>query len=109
MTDEKITTVPINITDNKDGTFTVEYEPKTPGVYTVQVFVSKEEVPVSPIKVKVETNYDISKVTVKGLDKRKFTHRQFRINVSLHIGNLQMLARVPLLIPLGIKTNPLLY
>ncbi|XP_053377764.1 filamin-A-like isoform X5 [Mercenaria mercenaria] len=68
LTDDKGKDVPCNTIDNKDGTFTVEYEPKTPGTYTVQVYFATKEVPQSPIKVKVESSIDLSKVTVKGLE-----------------------------------------
>lgn len=71
LTDDKGKDVPCNTIDNKDGTFTVEYEPKTPGMYTVQVYFATKEVPQSPIKVKVESSIDLSKVTVKGLETRK--------------------------------------
>lgn len=72
LTDDKGKDVPCNTIDNKDGTFTVEYEPKTPGTYTVQVYFATKEVPQSPIKVKVESSIDLSKVTVKGLETRKW-------------------------------------
>lgn len=73
LTDERGKDVPVNTIDNKDGTFTVEYEPTTVGVYTVQVFFAEKEIPTSPIKVKVESSIDLSKVTVKGLDTRKLS------------------------------------
>ena len=72
LTDEKGKDVPVKTTDNKDGTFTVEYEPKSVGVYTVQVYFATKEIKASPIKVKVESSIDLSKVTVKGLETRKF-------------------------------------
>ena len=71
LTDDRGKDVPVNTIDNKDGTFTVEYEPTTVGIYTVQVFFAEKEIPASPIKVKVESSIDLSKVTVKGLDTRK--------------------------------------
>lgn len=72
LVDDRGKDVPCNTVDNKDGTFTIEYEPKTPGTYTVQVYFAGQEVPQSPIKVKVESSIDLSKVTVKGLETRKF-------------------------------------
>ena len=72
LVDERGKDVPVQTTDNKDGTFTVEYEPTTPGMYTVQVYFAEKEIPKSPIKVKVESSIDVSKVTVKGLDTRKW-------------------------------------
>ena len=71
LVDERGKDVPVKTVDNKDGTFTVEYEPTTVGMYTVQVYFAEKEIPKSPIKVKVESSIDLSKVTVKGLDTRK--------------------------------------
>ncbi|BFZ08117.1 hypothetical protein BsWGS_11156 [Bradybaena similaris] len=68
LTDERGVDVPVKTIDNQDGTFTVQYEPKTPGVYTVLVYFANKEVPQSPIKVKVEPSIDISKVRVVGLE-----------------------------------------
>ena len=72
LTDERGMDVPVKTTDNQDGTFTVEYEPKTPGKYTVLVLFANKEVPQSPIKVQVEPNIDVSKVKVVGLEPSKF-------------------------------------
>ncbi|XP_052780237.1 filamin-A-like isoform X2 [Mya arenaria] len=68
LVDERGKDVPCNTIDNKDGTFRIEYEPKTPGMYVVQVYFATQEIPQSPIKVKVESSIDLSKVTVKGLE-----------------------------------------
>uniref|UniRef100_A0A0B7BLG3 Calponin-homology (CH) domain-containing protein n=1 Tax=Arion vulgaris TaxID=1028688 RepID=A0A0B7BLG3_9EUPU len=68
LTDERGVDVPVKTIDNQDGTFTVQYEPKTPGQYTVLVYFANKEVPQSPIKVKVEPNIDVSKVRVVGLE-----------------------------------------
>ena len=46
----------------------MEYEPKSPGQYTVLVYFANAEVPQSPIKVKVEPNIDVSGVKVVGLE-----------------------------------------
>ena len=72
LVDDQGKDVPCSTVDNKDGTFTIEYEPKTPGTYVVQVYFAGKEVPQSPIKVKVESSVDLSKVTVRGLETRKF-------------------------------------
>ncbi|XP_052286873.1 filamin-A-like isoform X5 [Dreissena polymorpha] len=68
LVDERGKDVPCSTIDNKDGTFTIEYEPKTPGTYTIQVYFATKEVPKSPINVTVESSIDLSKVTVKGLE-----------------------------------------
>ena len=73
LTDEKGMDVPVKTTDNQDGTFTVEYEPKSPGKYTVLVLFADKEVPQSPIKVQVEPSIDVSKVKVVGLEPSKLS------------------------------------
>uniref|UniRef100_A0A0B7BJS8 Calponin-homology (CH) domain-containing protein n=1 Tax=Arion vulgaris TaxID=1028688 RepID=A0A0B7BJS8_9EUPU len=69
LTDEHGADVPVKTTDNQDGTFKVEYEPKSPGHYKAQVYFANKEVPQSPIKVTVEPHIDVSKVKVVGLEK----------------------------------------
>ncbi|KAL3851735.1 hypothetical protein ACJMK2_015452 [Sinanodonta woodiana] len=68
LTDERGKDVPVTTKDNKDGTFTVEYTAETPGTYTVMVYFAGKEIPASPIKVKVESSIDVSKVKVTGLE-----------------------------------------
>ncbi|KAL8582065.1 hypothetical protein ACOMHN_028046 [Nucella lapillus] len=70
LTDPRGMDVPINTINNKDGTFTVEYEPKHPGTYAIMVYFADTEVPQSPLKVKVEPNIDVSAIKVKGLDSQ---------------------------------------
>lgn len=72
LTDERGMDVPVNTVDNQDGTFTVNYEAKIPGMYTINVYFADKEIPASPIKVKVESSIDLSKVRVEGLEKSKF-------------------------------------
>ena len=73
LTDERGVDVPIKTIDNKDGTFTVEYEPKTPGVYTAMIYFAEQEIPQSPIKVKVEPSIDTSGIKVEGLEPSKIS------------------------------------
>lgn len=72
LTDERGVDVPVKTTDKKDGTFTVEYEPKTPGMYTVMVYFADKEIPQSPIKIKVEPSIDVSGIKVEGLEPSEF-------------------------------------
>lgn len=74
LTDGNGRDVPVKTTDQKNGTFRVEYEPVNPGTYIVAVYFAGKEIPSSPIKVPVEASIDLSKVKVVGLDKRKFYH-----------------------------------
>lgn len=72
LTDERGMDVPVNTIDNQDGTFTVEYEAKSPGIYTVIVLFADKEIPQSPIKVKIEASIDVSGIKVEGLEPSKF-------------------------------------
>jgi len=62
-----------NITDNKDGTYTVEYQPTIPGKYLVDVIQRNKGKPLfydhisnSPIEVVIEPGIDPSKCTAFG-------------------------------------------
>ncbi|XP_021099603.1 filamin-B isoform X8 [Heterocephalus glaber] len=57
---------PVNVVDNGDGTHTVTYTPSQEGPYMVSVKYADEEIPRSPLKVKVLPTYDASKVTASG-------------------------------------------
>ncbi|XP_041349933.1 filamin-A-like isoform X2 [Gigantopelta aegis] len=70
LTDGNGRDVPVKVTDKGDGTFTVDYEPKTPGTHTVMVYLAGKEIPKSPIKVNVESSIDVSKVKVVGLEPK---------------------------------------
>ncbi|XP_043469574.1 filamin-A isoform X2 [Leptopilina heterotoma] len=59
--------LPISLTDNEDGTYTVDYCPPTPGPYTVNLNYGGLKVPSSPYKVNVQPALDVSKVKVDGL------------------------------------------
>ncbi|KAK7101853.1 hypothetical protein V1264_020173 [Littorina saxatilis] len=72
LTDERGVDVPIKTIDNKDGTFRVEYEAMTPGMYTVMVYFAEKQIPQSPIKVKIESSIDVSGITVEGLQPSVF-------------------------------------
>ncbi|XP_051275727.1 filamin-C isoform X11 [Dicentrarchus labrax] len=57
---------PISITDNSDGTHTVNYTPANDGPYTVCVKYADQEVPRSPFKIKTLPAHDASKVRASG-------------------------------------------
>ncbi|KAM6962063.1 filamin-C-like isoform 2-T2 [Tautogolabrus adspersus] len=57
---------PISITDNGDGTHTVNYTPSNDGPYTVCVKYAEQEVPRSPFKIKTLPAHDASKVRASG-------------------------------------------
>lgn len=68
LTDEKGGPVPIQLMDNEDETFSVDYVPPSIGNYKVSVAFAGKEIPNSPITVKVEPQIDVSKVKVDGLE-----------------------------------------
>ncbi|KAF4527938.1 hypothetical protein B566_EDAN012831 [Ephemera danica] len=59
---------PVQLTDNEDGTYTVDYCPPQPGNYTVIVRYAGTDVPQSPIRVPVQPSVDVSKIKVDGLE-----------------------------------------
>ncbi|XP_049804905.1 filamin-A isoform X1 [Schistocerca nitens] len=62
------TDVPLDITDNGDGTFTVDYCVSQPGQYTATIMYGGQKIPQSPIKIQVQPHVDISKIKVDGLE-----------------------------------------
>ncbi|XP_042868221.1 filamin-A-like isoform X2 [Penaeus japonicus] len=64
--------IPINIQDNGDGTFTVEYLTPSPGDHRVTVLYAGAEIPQSPIVVPVQSHVDVTKVKVDGLEPSVF-------------------------------------
>ena len=62
--------VPVDIKDNKDGTYTVIYYPTTFGAYTVNITFNTESIPKSPFKVNVcQTNSSACRAYGPGLEK----------------------------------------
>jgi filamin len=72
LTSEKGTDVPLTVTDNEDGTFTVDYCAPTPGNYTLNVLYGGVAVPRCPLKVPIQPHVDVSKIKVDGLEPSKF-------------------------------------
>ena len=64
--------LPISLTDNEDGTYTVDYSAPDPGTYTVNLNYGGLKVPQCPLKVNVQPHVDVSKVKVDGLQPSKF-------------------------------------
>lgn len=62
----------ISLTDNEDGTYTVDYMPPQPGNYTVNLNYGGLKVPQCPIKVNVQPHIDVSKVKVDGLEPSEY-------------------------------------
>ncbi|XP_023712514.1 filamin-A isoform X3 [Cryptotermes secundus] len=68
LTSEKGTDVPLTVTDNEDGTFTVDYRAPTPGNYTLNVLYGGVTVSCCPLKVPIQPHVDVSKIKVDGLE-----------------------------------------
>ncbi|XP_066973712.1 filamin-A isoform X13 [Macrobrachium rosenbergii] len=66
--------IPIDIQDNGDGTFTVEYLTPSPGDHRVTVLYACSEIPQSPIVVPVQPHVDVTKVKVDGLEPSVFVN-----------------------------------
>ena len=77
--------MPVSTKDNGDGTFRIEYEPKSVGEYTASVFFADQEIPKSPVKINVQPSIDVSKVKVDGLDDSKFLKFFFPFDVVLFV------------------------
>lgn len=69
LTSESGVQVPVQVIDNKDKTFKVEFNPAVVGTLTATVSYANQPVPKSPFKV---TSVDVSKVVVKELPASKF-------------------------------------
>lgn len=64
--------VPVKITNNDDGTYSVDYEPLEPGLHSATLQYGGLLVPNTPIKFNVEPNVDVSKIVVEGLEPSKY-------------------------------------
>lgn len=85
--------LPISLTDNEDGTYTVDYVAPDPGTYTVNLNYGGLKVPKSPLKVNVQPRVDVSKVKVDGLANSKFLllreHRRFSCVFTLVVDRIE--------------------
>ncbi len=64
-------TIPIEMEDNGDDTYTVGYTPTAVGPLKANVLYAGVPVPQSPIAVNVEPHIDVSKIRVDGLEPSK--------------------------------------
>ncbi|XP_015599800.1 filamin-A isoform X2 [Cephus cinctus] len=73
--------LPITLSDNEDGTYTVDYVPPAPGNYTVNMTYGGLKVPKCPLKVNVQPHIDVSKIKVDGLEPTAPVNslQQFRV------------------------------
>lgn len=78
LTDAKGQDIPFTINDNQDGTFTIGYTPKSPGVHCISVLFADNEIPISPLKITVEPTIDVNKIRIEGLE----TSKSFSLNLG---------------------------
>ena len=72
MTTEQGANVPLKVIDNHDGTYRVEFEPTTVGMYNANVKFAGQITPASPYKVNVQpAAVDTSKVRVTNMPEGK--------------------------------------
>lgn len=64
--------LPIQLTDNEDGTYSVDYIATEPGVHCVNLNYGGLKVPTSPIKVDVQPHIDLGQVEVEELVSSKY-------------------------------------
>ncbi|XP_072751172.1 filamin-like isoform X3 [Anoplolepis gracilipes] len=74
--------LPLSLTDNEDGTYTVDYMPPQPGNYTVNLNYGGLKVPQCPIKVNVQPHVDVSKVKVDGLEPSLHVNKQATFTID---------------------------
>jgi len=89
LTDVKNQDVPFTIDDNQDGTFTIGYTPKTPGVHCISVLFADNEIPISPLKINVEPSIDVNKIRIEGLETMPTVGQPAQITLNtLNAGNV---------------------
>lgn len=68
---EKGVEIPLEVTDNEDGTYLVDYAVPAGGDYSLHCRYGDVQIPQSPLKIRVPSNVDVSKVKVDGLETSK--------------------------------------
>jgi hypothetical protein len=76
LVNEKGVNVPLQVNDNEDGSFLIDYVPTVPGVHNLNCTYGGVKVPQSPIKINVQSPVDLTKVKVDGLETRKFIRQK---------------------------------
>ncbi|KAL4100972.1 hypothetical protein QTP88_020993 [Uroleucon formosanum] len=72
LVNDKGVNVPLQVNDNEDGSFLIDYVPTTSGVHNLNCTYGGVKVPDCPIKINVQSPVDLSKVKVDGLETRVF-------------------------------------
>lgn len=77
LTDECGLDVPVETYQDGPNKFRIDFVPTSSGTYTGRVFFAGQEIPRSPYAIRVEPSFDVSKVTVRDLEKSKFMLSKF--------------------------------
>ncbi|XP_043237014.1 filamin-A-like isoform X4 [Amphibalanus amphitrite] len=64
--------VPVQLTDNGDGTMTADYVYPRPGPYTLNVTYGGRAIPQSPVNIEAKPSVDTSKIRVDGVEPTAF-------------------------------------
>ncbi|XP_008178841.1 filamin-A isoform X2 [Acyrthosiphon pisum] len=70
LVNDKGVNVPLQVNDNEDGSFLIDYVPTNSGVHKLNCTYGGVKVPDCPIKINVQSPVDLSKVKVDGLETR---------------------------------------
>ncbi|XP_063981261.1 filamin-A isoform X2 [Diachasmimorpha longicaudata] len=94
--------LPVTLSDNEDGTYTVDYVAPQPGPYKVDLTYGGLKVPKCPIKVNVQPHVDVSKIKVDGLEPTAPVNslQQFRV-ITEETGNRTAEIQVGITAPSG--------
>ncbi|XP_060856189.1 filamin-A isoform X2 [Metopolophium dirhodum] len=68
LVNDKGVNVPLQVNDNEDGSFLIDYVPTNSGVHNLNCTYGGVKVPDCPIKINVQSPVDLSKVKVDGLE-----------------------------------------
>uniref|UniRef100_A0ABD2W3Y9 Calponin-homology (CH) domain-containing protein n=1 Tax=Trichogramma kaykai TaxID=54128 RepID=A0ABD2W3Y9_9HYME len=79
--------LPISLTDNDDGTYTVDYVAPKPGTYTANLTYGGLKVPKCPIKINVQPHVDVNKVKVNGLAPSVNLHQPTKFTIDTRAVN----------------------
>lgn len=64
--------IPLDVINNEDGTYLVDYVAPSAGDYTLNCRYEGVQIPQCPLKIRVPPNVDVSKIKVDGLETSKF-------------------------------------
>ena len=64
--------MPLQVADNEDGTYSVDYVAPAPGDYKLTCHYGGAPVPQTPVNVNVLANIDLSKIKVDGLETSNY-------------------------------------